>query len=87
MRPRLFSAEYSVAKESWLPLYSALNNLGRIQDLPVIDVSLLERDAGYRMRLQALLNTQQYPAPLRLLFFWRDQWQLKSEWFEWPLER
>jgi hypothetical protein len=74
-------------QDSFATLYSALNNLGRIQDLPVIDEWILLPDATYRMRLQALLNTQQYPAPLRLLFFWRDQWQLKSEWFEWPLER
>jgi hypothetical protein len=74
-------------QDSFATLYSALNNLGRIQDLPVIDESILLPDASYRIRLQALLSTQQYPAPLRLLFFWRDQWQLKSEWFEWPLER
>lgn len=74
-------------QDSFATLYSALNNLGRIQNLPVIDESILLPDASYRFRLQALLNTQQYPAPLRLLFFWRDQWQLKSEWFEWPLER
>lgn len=72
-------------QDSFATLYSALNNLGRIQQLPVIDVSLLEQDADYRMRLQALLSTQQYPAPLRLLFFWRDEWQLKSDWYEWPL--
>ncbi len=72
-------------QDSFATLYSALNNLGRIQQLPVIDVSLLEQDADYRMRLQALLSTQQYPAPLRLLFFWRDDWQLKSDWYEWPL--
>lgn len=73
-------------QDSFATLYSALNNLGRIQDLPVLDVSILDDEADYRMRLQALLSTQQYPAPLRLLFFWRDQWQLKSEWFEWSLE-
>jgi hypothetical protein len=73
-------------QDSFATLYSALNNLGRIQDLPVLDVSILESGADYRMRMQALLSTQQYPAPLRLLFFWRDQWQLKSEWFEWSLE-
>jgi len=74
-------------QDSFATLYSALNNLGRIQNLPVVDEAILERDADYRMRLQALLSTQQYPAPLRLLFFWRDQWQLKSEWSEWSLER
>lgn len=74
-------------QDSFATLYSALNSLGRVQGLPVIDDALLLPDREYRLRLRAMLNTQQYPAPLRLLFFWRGQWQLQSEWFEWPLER
>lgn len=73
--------------DSFATLYSALNSLGRVQGLPVIDDALLEPDKNYRFRLRAMLNTQQYPATLRLLFFWRGQWQLQSEWFEWSLER
>ncbi len=73
-------------QDSFATLYSALNNLGRIQRLPVIDESLLIPDRDYRVRLRALLATEQYSAPLRLLFFWRDEWQLKSEWYEWKLE-
>ncbi|MFQ5548090.1 MAG: DUF4390 domain-containing protein [Woeseia sp.] len=74
-------------QDSFATLYSALNNLGRIQGLPVIDDAILEADKRYRIRLRARLSTEQYPAPLRILFFWRDQWQLESEWFEWLLER
>lgn len=74
-------------QDSFATLYSALNSLGRVQGLPVFDDELLVPDKPYRLRLRAMLNTQQYPAPLRLLFFWRGQWQLQSEWFEWPLER
>jgi hypothetical protein len=74
-------------QDSFATLYSALNTLGRIQRLPVIDESLLIPDRAYRVRLRALLATEQYSAPLRLLFFWRDEWQLKSEWYEWKLER
>ncbi len=74
-------------QNSFATLYSALNNLGRIQGLPVIDDALLEPGSAYRMRLRALLSTRQYPAPLRILFFWRSQWQLKSDWYEWKLER
>ena len=74
-------------QDSFATLYSALNSLGRVQGLPVIDDELLMPDRVYRLRLRAMLNTQQYPAPLRLLFFWRGQWQLQSEWFEWVLER
>jgi hypothetical protein len=74
-------------QDSFATLYSALNSLGRVQGLPVIDDALLQPDRDYRLRLRAMLNTQQYPATLRLLFFWRGQWQLQSEWFEWSLER
>jgi hypothetical protein len=74
-------------QDSFATLYSALNNLGRVQGLPVIDDAVLDADSDYRVRLRALLQTRQYSAPLRLLFFWRDQWQLESEWSEWMLER
>lgn len=74
-------------QDSFATLYSALNNLGRVQMLPVIDDALLLPGRDYRVRLRAMLQTQQYPAPLRMLFFWRSQWQLQSEWYEWSLER
>jgi len=74
-------------QDSFATLYSALNNLGRIQGLPVVDDSILQSDKTYRIRLRAKLSTEQYPAPLRILFFWRDEWQLESNWFEWTLER
>jgi hypothetical protein len=74
-------------QDSFATLYSALNNLGRVAALPVIDDALLAPRKGYRVRMRAMLQTQQYPAPLRLVFFWRSQWQLQSEWFEWTLER
>lgn len=74
-------------QESFATLYSALNNLGRIQGLPVIDDSVLSADSRYRLRLRARLSTRQYPAALRLLFFWRSQWQLESDWYEWTLAR
>ena len=74
-------------QDSFATLYSALNSLGRVQSLPVIDDSLLAGDRVYRARLRAMLNMQQYPAALRVLFFWRGEWQLQSEWFEWSLEK
>ena len=73
-------------QDSFATLYSALNSLGRVQGLPVIDDALLTADSEYRVRLRAMLNTERYPAALRVLFFWRGQWQLQSEWFEWLLE-
>ena len=73
--------------DSFATLYSALNNLGRIQSLPVIDDAILNPDSSYRIRLRVSLSTRQYSAPIRFVFFWRSEWDLKSEWYEWPLER
>jgi len=74
-------------QDSFATLYSALNNLGRIEGLPVIDDALLASGKHYRVRARTMLQTQQYSAPLRLLFFWRSEWQLQSDWFEWTLNR
>ena len=74
-------------QDSFATLYSAINHLGRIQRLPIVDDSIFEIDKIYRARLRARLSTKQYPALLRVLFFWRDQWQLESDWFEWILKR
>ena len=63
-------------QDSFATLYSALNNLGRINALPIIDDELLRSGKDYRVRIRAMLQTQQYPAPLRLVFFWRSEWQL-----------
>lgn len=74
-------------QDSFATLYSALNSLGRVQRLPVIDDAVLSPDSEYRMRVRAMLNMRQYPTALRILFFWRGRWQLQSEWFEWSVER
>jgi len=74
-------------QDSFSTLYSALNNLGRIQGLPIIDDAVLDPGSRYRVRLRARLSTRQYPSALRMLFFWRSQWQLESDWYEWMLER
>ena len=74
-------------QDSYATLFSALNKLGKVQDLVLTQNSSLDHQSKYRFRLQALLSTKQYSAPLRMLFFWRNQWDLKSEWFEWQLKR
>jgi hypothetical protein len=66
-------------------LFSALNDMGRVNDLPIIDESLLEPDARYEIRLRAVLDQNTLPGPLRLLAFWGDSFRLESEWYTWSL--
>jgi len=72
-------------QESFGSLFAALNFLGRIDKLPLLDAALLEDDRDYRLRLRAFLDVEKFPGPLRLLAFWRRDWSLASDWYQWPL--
>ena len=74
-------------QESFATLYSALNNLGRITGLPVIDAALLNKDRTHRIRIRSTLDFRDYSGALRLIAFWLRDWHLQSEWFEWTLEQ
>ena len=74
------------AQNSFANLFSALNFLGRVTQLPLIDAALLEPGEPYEIRVRTILSTEDFPGPLRLLTFWRRDWSLRSEWYEWPLE-
>ncbi len=67
-------------------LFSALNYLGRLADLPLIDAGLLQ-PGNYEVGIKASLDTGDFPGPLRLLTFWRSDWELESEWYRWPLQK
>ena len=66
-------------------LFAALQYLGRIERLPLIDTPVLDDDRGYYVRMRASLDQEQFPGPLRLLAFWRRDWSIASEWYRWPL--
>ena len=72
-------------QSSFATLFSALNFLGRVTELPLIDAALLDSDAAYDIRIRAVLSTDDIPGPLRLLAFWRRDWSLESEWYTWQL--
>lgn len=66
-------------------LFAALNDLGRITALPLIDASLVDDAANYEVALRAALDQQQLPGPLRMLAFWDDDFSLESDWYRWDL--
>ncbi len=72
-------------QESFGSLFSALNFLGRVDKLPLLDASLLEDAREYKLRMRAFLDQEKFPGPLRLLAFWRRDWSLASDWYQWPL--
>lgn len=71
---------------SFSGLEPALGFIGRVDDLPVIDATLLEPGQRYDIRVRAVLDTDQLPGPLRLLAFWRRDWSIASDWHRWRLQ-
>jgi len=75
----------SEEQNTYATLSSALNGLGQITGLPIIDSSLLEPDESYDVRVRAVLSTEDFPGPLRFLAFWRRDWSMRSDWYRWQL--
>ncbi len=64
---------------------AALDYLGRVERLPLIDESLLEDDARYEAAARVTLDVKDLSGPLKFLSrFWGD-WKIASEWYTWPL--
>ncbi|MDX1655622.1 MAG: DUF4390 domain-containing protein [Candidatus Competibacteraceae bacterium] len=65
---------------------AAMEYLGRIEDFPLIDSSLLEPDGNYYYgQLRASLDIESLPAPLRPVAYLSSQWRLASPWYLWSL--
>jgi hypothetical protein len=66
-------------------LQAALEQLGDVRGLPVIDADLVNGDSRYEVNLRAVVDMSTAPAALQWLLFWTDDWSVASEWFTWPL--
>lgn len=71
---------------SFATLAGALAFIGRVDDLPVADLSLLERNRRYGMRVRAVLERGELSGPLAIMAFWRRGWSIDSDWREWRLD-
>jgi hypothetical protein len=72
-------------QESFATLFSALSNMGRVVDLPIIDASLLNPQSNYEIRIRVVLDQNTLPGPIRILAFWSSGFKLQSKWYVWKL--
>ena len=73
------------AQQDFGSLQAALEQLGDVRGLPVIDADLVKDDGRYEVSLRAVIDLSTTPAALQWLLFWTDDWSAASEWFTWPL--
>lgn len=74
------------AHRSFQTLQDAVDGLGRIRHIPVVENHLLQRPGEYLARIQAQLDIEALPSPLSPLAYLSDDWRLSSDWYTWKLD-
>ena len=72
-------------QQSFISYDDAVTSLGQVNDLPVIDASLLEPHTLYTIRMRAVLDITDFPSPLKFIASWFKGWDLSSDWYAWVL--
>lgn len=66
-------------------LDAALVAMGTLRDFPLLDAKLVEPGNSYEVDLQAELDIEALPSPLRPLAYVTPAWRLESDWYTWSL--
>lgn len=74
-------------RNSYADLESAVAALAKVENLPVIDASLLEPGSRYSVGLRATMDVREMSGPLRFLTFLWGDWRTSSDWYTWPLRQ
>ena len=77
----------SGTQNNFVSLPQALEFLSQIKELPILDANLLDPKNDYYLRVRTHLDIESLPAPMRPLAYISSDWQLSSDWYEWPLQK
>ncbi len=72
-------------RNSYPSLATAIEVLGTVKSLPVLDRQLLDPSGRYMARMRTRLDVDALPAPLRIMAYILPGWHLRSEWYTWRL--
>lgn len=69
----------------YFTLDSALDALGKIEQLPILDAHLLQPEKHYKVRTRSRLDLGSLPVPMQLKAYISSEWWLNSGWYSWDL--
>lgn len=88
----LLSRQYVLRNEnagiqkSFPTLVSALNAMGHVDQLPVVDVAALDKRKHYLARVRFYLDHKPLPVPLRVKAYFKKEWRASTPWIELMLD-
>jgi hypothetical protein len=66
-------------------LTAAVDAMGSLRNFPLLDAQLIQEGESYEVLLQAELDIEALPSPLRPLAYITPAWRLNSDWYKWSL--
>lgn len=72
-------------KRRFISRLAAIEALGEIQNMPVVEAKQLETGETYRMEIRSKLDIEALPVPLRPTAYMSSGWKLSSEWSKWHI--
>ncbi len=65
---------------------TAMYSVSRVAEYPLFSLDNLQRDADLYARVRFGIDVDELPLPLKSSSLWDNDWNIKSDWFEWSLE-
>jgi hypothetical protein len=68
-------------------LSEAVENLQEVNGYPMLDINNISDERNYYARLRFGIDSDELPLPLKSSSLWDNDWDLKSDWFAWDIEK
>ena len=66
---------------------AAVKSIEVVYNYPMLDINNLAPDKEYYARMRFGIDTDELPPPLKSSSLWDNDWDLKSDWYEWEVDR
>lgn len=80
----LFDVQNDIER-SFPDLFSAFHHFGRLRNMVLANIDILELDQQYYVRARARLLPEKLPLPLRIKSYFSADWRPSSGWTIWPM--
>lgn len=93
IRYKPLSERYLVARipgeggRSYVTRDAAITALGAIEGVDLVSADSLRAGTAYEIHLEAFLDIEELPLPLKPMAYLLPSWKLSSGWTKWPLTR
>jgi len=68
-------------------LNEAVEHLHEVNNYPMLDVNNISDERSYYARLRFGIDSDELPLPLKSSSLWDNDWNLKSDWYAWDIEK